>query len=173
MKDAIDQYNQSGEGGCGYFPPVRWPDLLLTEENLVLLVEGVLAERFNFAEILWGNEMDVIALDKQIEESSRLLEMQLRYAPEGVYIRCGLEIMMSLVDEEGSADSASDGLVEVEVEMCLSYTEKNHTCPFVDIMGGEVRVPVDDRVVPIEAYSYLVLPEDAVAWGINRTEDSV
>ncbi len=166
MKDAIDQYNQAGKTECGGFAPVQWPDIALTEENMVLLVEGVLAERLNYAEILWGNEMDVESVDEQIEESSRLLELQLRYAPEGVYIRSRMEVMVTLLDQE-MIDLESNDLVEVEVEVCLSHTEKNHTCPFVDVMGGNVCVLSDGRMIRIEAYSYLVLPEDAVDWGMN------
>ncbi len=166
MKDAIDQYNQAGKAECGGFAPVQWPDIALTEENVVLLVEGVLAERLNYAEILWGNEMDVESFDEQIEESSRLLEIQLRHAPEGIYVRSRMEVMVTLGDQE-SIDLELGNLVEIEVEMCLSHTEKNHTCPFVDVMGGNIRVLADDRVIRIEAYSYLVRPEDAADWGMN------
>jgi hypothetical protein len=166
MTDAIDHYNQAGREECGGFAPVQWPDIALTEESVVLFVEGVLAERLNFAEILWGNEMDIESLDEKIVESSRLLEMQLRYAPEGIYIRSRMEVMVTLMDQE-SADFEADDILEVEVEMCLSYTEKNHTCPFVDVMGGVVRVSSDGREMQIEAYSYLVRPEDAVDWGMN------
>jgi len=56
-----------------------------------------------------------------------------------------------------------------EGELCVSFTNRHHTRPFVDFMSGCVRRMSDGTSTRIDPFAHEVAPADAIAWGLNGT----
>ncbi|HEX9786149.1 MAG TPA: hypothetical protein VGA56_25910 [Opitutaceae bacterium] len=180
-QEAIDTYDEAGrESASARLGAVRWPDVALDGENLRRLVEGVLDEHLDIASIALGEGADVRLLADRIEEAWRLDEMRVRYAPEGVFVDAAFALRVTLLSaDEQEETPEAEVLLNIESELCLSFTERNQTRPFVDFMGGCVRVLDDDPDLPgqagatvvrekrIDPFALMVSPALAVKWGLN------
>ena len=165
--EAIECYDRAG-AVAGPFAGVRWPDVALTEENLARLAEGVLAARLDFGREAFGPDCDTDALGERIEEAWRRDARQVRFAPEGVYVRVRCSIRVRVLDEDGQEECAE--LLHLEAELCLSFSTRRHARPFVDLMGGRLTRSSDGASRAIDPFGLMVEPQLAVAWGLNGAE---
>lgn len=167
-REAIECYDRAGEKHRGAHAPVRWPDLAIEPANLARLVEGVLDARCDFARLAFGEEFDAEAVGELLSEAWRTDSLQTRFAPEGVFVRgvFSVRFVIEPDDVDGNADAVTETLT-LELELCLSFTHRHHTRPFVDFMAGEVRRAGDGPVKRLDAFACEIAPADAVAWGLN------
>lgn len=168
--EAIERYDRAG-GGPSTFAPVRWPDLAVTTENLALLAEGVLGARCDFAREAFGPDLDSDALSDRLEEAWRLEAMQVRYAPEGLYLRFNYTVRVTLAGDDAD-DDATEETLAVEGELCLSFSARRHARPFVDFMGGRILRAGDGAVRALDPFALMIEPQTAVAWGLNGVGDA-
>lgn len=167
-REAIERYDAGGTSARGRFPGIRWPDVALTEDNLRRLFEGVLEARVNVAAFALGDDIDSEALAGRVEEAWRLDAMQVRFAPEGVFVRAAFTVLVRLASADPEAEPEAEVSVAIGGEICLSYVELHHVRPFVDFMGGQLRLLDPEPVVrTLEPYTWMVEPDAAVAWGLN------
>lgn len=185
-REAIAHYDRAGEAAAGRWPPVRWPDLALTPENMARLVEGVLDERCDCARLAFGDDFDASAVAGRLTEAWRTDDVALRFAPEGVFIRAAFTVRVEIAPEDAEetehphgelAEARARGLTDedeavvetlgFDVEVCVSFTSRHHTRPFVDFMGGTVRRTGDGAVTRLDPFAREIAPADAVAWGLN------
>ncbi|MGH8021249.1 MAG: hypothetical protein ACREIA_23810 [Opitutaceae bacterium] len=173
---AYDAAGMKGAPGAG----VRWPDIDLAAGNLRRLFEGVLDERLDLAELAFGEQANRADAAEQLEEAWRLEAMHTRFAPEGVYVRAKFSVRIRLLDDAAPDDPSEDEVwLGVEGELCLSFATRQHTRPFVDFMGGSLRIeertgdatPVatEKRLDP---FALMVSPQLAVAWGLNAAPET-
>lgn len=169
--EAIDLYDSAGERNRGGFPAVRWPDLAVERANVAKLIEGVMAAHCDFARLAFGPDFDAEAVEELLSESWRTDAMQLRFAPEGVFVRGQLSIRFVIEpdDVDGNADATTETLV-LTLELCLSFTHRHHTRPFVDFMGGEVRRQGDGQVKRLDPFACEISPVEAIGWGLNGVD---
>ncbi len=167
-REAVERYDRAG-GGPSPFPPVRWPDVAATGENLARLAEGVLAARCDFAREAFGPDFDSEALTDRLSEAWRLDAMQARYAPEGLYVRITYAVRVVLSDEDDGAEAVET--LAVEGELCLSFSTRRHAQPFVDFMGGHIVRASDGAARRLDPFALQVDPESAVAWGLNGVDE--
>lgn len=165
--EAIECYDRAG-AAAGRFAGVRWPDVLLTEENLFRLVDGVLAERLDFAREAFGPDFESEALVERLEEAWRHDGLQARFAPEGVFARAVSCVRVRLVDPDGEEEAVET--LTVEAELCLSFSTRRHARPFVDFMGGRITRSGDGASRALDPFGLMVEPQLAVAWGLNGAE---
>lgn len=175
--DAIAEYDRAGSNARDAFATVRWPDLALDRANLGRLAEGVLAARYDLARLAFGEEWDGAAAGERVEEAWRTDALHARYAPEGMFVRAALSIIVTVhpTDDARAPDAPEDAPLAEEVlhfafELCVSFTYRHHTRPFVDFMGGELRRESDDSQVRLDPFAHEVAPADAVAWGLNGVD---
>lgn len=170
-REAIEHYNEAGEKRRGAFAPVRWPDVALHAENLARLVEGVIDARCDCARLAFGDAWDEGAVGDRFSEAWRTDALDVRYAPEGVFVRAAVTVRMEIAPEAGDEDDGAVADVETlhfTVEVCVSFTHRHHTRPFVDFMGGAVSRSGDDTVMRLDPFGHEIAPADAVAWGLNE-----
>jgi hypothetical protein len=144
---------------------VRWPDVAVTEDNLACLVEGALGERINFPQEAFGPDFESDGLEDRLDEGWRRDALQVRYAPEGVFVRAVFTVRVRLCDEEG-AEEATESLAVV-AEVCLSFSTLRHARPFLDFMGGHIVRASDGAARTIDPFALMIEPQTAVAWGLN------
>lgn len=166
--EAIERYDHAG-GGPSALRPIRWPDLAITTENLGRLLEGVLGARIDFARAAFGDDFSAESVDDdQLEEAWRREAIDVRYAPEGLYVRARHAVRIRLLDETGAEEAAET--LEVEAEICLSFSTRRHARPFVDFMNGRLTRVADGASQVIDPFGLMIEPEAAVAWGLNGIE---
>ncbi len=172
-REAMAAYDAAGAKRAG----VRWPDVDLDRENLRRLFEGALDEHLDLAALAFGDQANRAGAAERIEEAWRLDAMRVRFAPEGVFARARFSVRLRLWGDGPAAEAPEDeAALTIEGELCLSFTERNHTRPFVDFMGGRLRVeepaamdagasPAEDK--RIDPFALMISPQLAVAWGLN------
>jgi hypothetical protein len=57
--------------------------------------------------------------------------------------------------------------VAIVCELCVSFTHRHHTRPFIDFMEGVVRRATDGAVTRIDPFAREISPQEAVEWGLN------
>jgi hypothetical protein len=167
-REAIELYDCAGEKFRGALAPVRWPDLAIEPENVARLVEGVLGSRCDFARLAFGDEFDAEAVAELLSEAWRTDSLQTRFAPEGVFVRgiFSIRVVIEPDDIDGNAEAVTEALT-LTVELCLSFTHRHHTRPFVDFMSGAVSRASDGQVKRLDPFACEIAPVDAIAWGLN------
>jgi len=164
--EAIERYDRAGAVAAGgRFAGVRWPDVALTEDNLLRLLEGVLGARFDFAREAFGPDFDSEGLAGRLDEAWRRDAVQVRFAPEGVYVRAAFTVRVRLDGEDGEEEACET--LAVEAEVCLSFSTRRHARPFVDFMGGRLARASDGAARVTDPFALMIEPQDAVAWGLN------
>jgi hypothetical protein len=164
--DWIERYN-AGEGAePGGFARPQWPDLLMDRANMEALVEGVLAERIDWPDLVFEGEPPPDEVLEAIEMMIAVPDLQIRFAPEGCFLRSRVIIRLYLEDPEDPEGSFQEDL-EVESEFCLSFTERFGVSPVVDIMGGKIVLRSTGAVSDIEPGTEMIEPDQAVDWGMN------
>jgi hypothetical protein len=169
-REAIEQYDRAGATRRGEFAAVRWPDLALDSENLTRLAEGVIDTYCDCVRLAFGDAIDGASLGERLSEAWRSDALHVRYAPEGVYLRVKLSVLLEIApdDDDLDADEASAcETLRFEGELCVSFTHRHHTRPFVDFMRGSVRRMSDGTSTPIDPFAREIAPADAIAWGLN------
>jgi hypothetical protein len=169
-REAIEQYDRAGEKHSGAFAAVRWPDLALDAENLVRLAEGVFDARCDCVRLAFGDTVDGTALGGRLSEAWRTDALHVRYAPEGVFVRTRLSVLLEIAPDDNDPDADEESVQETlafDGELCVSFTHRHHTRPFVDFMGGSVRRMTDGVSTRIDPFAHEIAPVDAVAWGLN------
>jgi len=164
---AIERYDRAG-GGVSRFGAVRWPDVAVTEDNLARLVEGVLGARIDFAREAFGPDFESEGLEERLEEGWRRDAVQVRYAPEGVFVRAAFTVRVRLIDDEGEEEAHE--ILSVEAELCLSFSTRRHARPFVDFMAGRIARSSGGAARTIDPFAMMIEPQAAVAWGLNGVE---
>lgn len=164
---AVERYDRAG-GGTSRFAAIRWPDVAVTEDNLARLVEGVLGARIDFAREAFGPDFESEGLEERLEEGWRRDAVQVRYAPEGVFVRAAFTIRVRWIDDEGGEEALET--LAVEAELCLSFSTRRHARPFVDFMGGRITRTSDGAARTIDPFAMMIEPQAAVAWGLNGVE---
>ena len=162
--EAIEIYDRAGRVS-GSFASVRWPDIAITETNLRALVEGVVTARVDVAREAFGHDLDTDALADRLEQACRHDAMQVRFAPEGVFVRARCEVRVWLLGDEGEEDE--EETLTVEGELCLSFSTRRHARPYVDFMGGRLVRASDGAARGIDPFGMMIEPQIAVAWGLN------
>jgi hypothetical protein len=165
--EAIELYDRAGDAGTR-FGSVRWPDVALGEVNLQRLCEGVLGARCDFLREAFGPDFEAEGLEDRIEEGWRNDAAQVRFAPEGVFVRAAFTVRVAVSDEAGVVEL--EETLAVEGEICLSFSTRRHTRPFVDFMGGQIIRASDHAARVIDPFGMMVSPQDAVAWGLNGAQ---
>lgn len=162
----IDRYN-AGDGTEpeGIDRP-RWPDMRMDHANMEALVEGVLAERIDWPDLVFEGEPPPDEVLEAIDMMIAMPELQIRFAPEGCFLHARTIIRLILEDPDDAEDSFQEDL-EVESEFCLSFTERYGVSPVVDIMGGKIVLLSTGTVSEIEPGTEVIDPERAVGWGMN------
>jgi hypothetical protein len=167
-REAIEQYNLAGErrGPDRALGAVLWPDIAIDADNLARLAEGVLAEHCDCAQLVFGDACDSAALGDRLSEAWRTDGLEVRFAPEGVFVRSVFTVRVAVAAERDDEEPLIETLC-FRSELCLSFTHRHHTRPFVDFMGGEVRRGSEETVQRIDPFAREISPVDAVAWGLN------
>jgi len=169
--EAIERYDRAGAAQAGSrFAGVRWPDVAVTEDNLLRLVEGVLSVRVDFAREAFGPDFESEECADRLEEAWRADAVQLRYAPEGVYARTAFTVRVRLCDDDGEEEALES--LEVEAELCLSFSTRRHARPFVDVMSGRIVRTGDGATRVLDPFAQMIEPQAAVAWGLNGASDA-
>jgi hypothetical protein len=164
--EAIERYDRAGAAQAGArFAGVRWPDVSVTEDNMQRLVEGVLGARIDFAREAFGPDFEPEGQEDRLEEGWRHDAAQMRFAPEGVFVRAACTVRVRLCDEEGGEEALET--LAVEAEMCLSFSTRRHARPFVDFMAGRIVRASDGAARTIDPFALMIEPQTAVAWGLN------
>jgi len=171
-QEAIARYDEAGRARAAAEGqlPVRWPDLALEPANLARLVEGVLGARLNFPMLAFGEDFDADACGERLSEAWRTDDLQVRYAPEGVFVRAKFSVLVELAsDPDDEDDTGAAETVWVVCELCVSFTHRHHTRPFVDFMGGTVTRASDGATRALDPFAREIAPADAFEWGLNGT----
>jgi hypothetical protein len=169
-REAIEHYDRAGEKRRGAFSAVRWPDLALDAENLARLAEGVFDARCDCVRLAFGDAVEGAALGERLSEAWRTDALHVRYAPEGVFLRTKLSVLLEIAPEDDDVDADESSTRETlmfEGELCVSFTSRHHTRPFVDFMGGSVRRMTDGASTRLDPFAHEIAPAEAVAWGLN------
>ncbi|MBE2215324.1 MAG: hypothetical protein IAE82_15735 [Opitutaceae bacterium] len=167
--EAIERYDRAGAARAGArFAGVRWPDVAADEDNLARLVEGVLGARVDFAREAFGPDFESEGPEHRLEEAWRRDAVQVRYAPEGLFVRAAFTVRVRLSDDDGEEEALES--VSVDAEICLSFSTRRHARPFVDFMRGRLLRASDGAARTIDPFAMMVEPQDAVAWGLNGVE---
>jgi hypothetical protein len=170
-EESIGRYNETGLGKPGGFPWPKWPDILIDRDNLEALVEGILAERVDWPDLVFEGDPPPDEVLEAIEMMIAMPDLQVRMAPEGCYLKSRVIIRLRLDDPDDDADSFQEDL-EIESELCLSFTERFGVSPVVDIMGGTVLLKSTGASEKLEPATEVVDPERAVDWGLNGCESA-
>jgi hypothetical protein len=173
-REAIEHYDRAGEHarGVSAFAPIRWPDLVVDPANLARLVEGVLDARCDCARLVFGEDFDASAdaVVDRLSETWRTDALQVRFAPEGVFVRARISVLVELAaDEHADAPEIPEAIDTLwfTSELCVSFTQRHHVRPFVDFMSGEVHRASDGAITRLDPFAREVSPQDAVEWGLN------
>jgi hypothetical protein len=165
-EDWIRIYNAGdGSGSDGIARP-KWPEVLMDRGNMEALVEGILAERIDWPDLVFAGEPPPDEVLEAIEMMIAIPELQMRFAPEGCFLKSRAIIRLYLEDPDDAEDSFQEDL-EVECEFCLSFTERYGVSPVVDIMAGKIVLRSTGAVSEIEPGTEIIDPERAVGWGMN------
>lgn len=164
--DWINRYNSGGETKVDGFARPQWPDVAIDPANMEALVEGILAERIDWPDLVFEGEPPPDEVLEAIEMMIAMPVLQIRFAPEGCFLKTRVIIRLYLEDPEDTEDSFQEDL-EVESEFCLSFTERYGVSPVVDIMGGKIVLLSTGTVSEIEPGTEVIEPERAVEWGLN------
>ncbi len=104
--------------------------------------------------------------NETIEMMIAMPDLQVRMAPEGCYLKSRVIIRLCLEDPDDDADSFQEDL-EIESELCLSFTERFGVSPVVDIMSGTVLLKSTGVSGKLEPATEVIDPERAGDWGLN------
>ena len=168
-EDWIKRYNGGDRDAIDRFPWPRWPDILVDRANLERLVEGIMAERVDWPDIVFeGNPPPDEALEA-IEMMVAVPDMQVRLAPEGCYLKSRVVIRLRLENPDDESESFDEEL-DIMSELCLSFTERYGVCPVIDIMSGSVVLKSTGAETELETSTEVIDPERAVDWGLNGAE---
>lgn len=172
-REAIELYNRAGDAANRGLGAIHWPHVSMEPATLARLVEAVLDERCDWARLAFGETFEAEALGERLSEAWRTDAVQVRFAPEGVFVRASFTVRVEVEPEEDDVqDKETDPpLVEVltaTAEICLSFTPRHHVRPFVDFMDGEIRRTGDAAAVRLDPFAREVSPIDAVAWGLQE-----
>jgi len=162
----VERYNSGSACEPGGFPGPKWPDILIDHGNLEALIEGVLAERVDWPALVFDRDPPPDEVLEAIEMMIAMPDLQIRFAPEGCFLKSRVIIRLRLDDPDDEADSFREDL-EVESELCLSFTERYGVSPVVDIMGGTIVLKSTGAEARLESGSEVLDPERAVDWGLN------
>jgi len=162
----IERYDAGDDHAPGGFPLPRWPDILIERDNLERLIEGILAERIDWPALVFEGDPPPDEVLEAIEMMIAMPDLQIRFAPEGCFLKSRVIIRLRLDDPDDEADSFQEDL-EVESELCLSFTERYGVSPVVDIMGGTVGLKSTGAEARLEPGTEVIDPERAVDWGLN------
>jgi hypothetical protein len=164
--DWIERYNAGDGTEPDGFGRPQWPDLLMDRANMEALVEGVLAERIDWPDLVFEGEPPPDEVLEAIEMMIAVPDLQIRFAPEGCFLRSRVIIRLYLEDPEDPEGSFQEDL-EIESEFCLSFTERFGVSPVVDIMGGKIVLRSTGAVSDIEPGTEMIEADQAVDWGMN------
>ena len=135
-------------------------------------MEGILAERVDWPSLVFEGEPPPDEVLEAIEMMIAMPDLQVRMAPEGCYLKSRVIIRLcldDLDDPDDDADSFQEDL-EIESELCLSFTERFGVSPVVDIMSGTVLLKSTGASGKLEPGTEVIDPERAVDWGLNGCE---
>lgn len=169
--DAIDLYNRAGLLRGAESRGVRWPDLDLELSNLERMAEGVLGARCNLAEIALGNDFDPDGLDSPVDERWRTDRLDVRFAPEGVFVQAAFTVRFLVPADVGGESPDAEETITVAGEFCLSHTELHGVCPVVDFLRGDVCRASDQMRTRLNPFTLRIDAVTAVLWGLNGVED--
>ena len=165
----IERYGGGDHETAGGFGLPPWPEILIERENLERLVEGILAERIDWPNLVFEGDLPPDEVLEAIEMMIRVPDLQIRFSPEGCQLKSRAEILLRLEDPDDPADSFEE-LLRIECELCLSFTERYGVSPVVDIMGGNVVLVSSGARRELEPATEIIDPERAVDWGLNGCE---
>lgn len=165
----IERYDAGGGRASGGFPRPRWPDILIERVNLERLIEGILAERVDWPGLVFEGDPPPDEVLEAIEMMIAVPDLQVRVAPEGCYLKSRVTICLRLEDPDDESDSFAEDL-EIESELCLSFTERYGVSPVIDIMSGTVVLKSTGAAMKFEPGTEVIDPERAVDWGLNGCE---
>lgn len=170
-QQAIELYNRAGLLRGAESRGVRWPDLDLELSNLERMAEGLLGARCHLVEIALGNDFNPDVLDAQVDERWRTDRLEVRFAPEGVFVRAAFTIRFVVASEAGDEPPEAVETVTVAGEFCLSHTELHGVSPVVDFLSGEVCRTSDQTRTRLNPFTLRLDPVSAVNWGLNGVDD--
>jgi len=168
-EESIGRYNETTLGEPGGFPWPKWPDILIDRNNLEALVEGVLAERMDWPSLVFEGDPPPDEVLEAIEMMIAMPDLQVRMAPEGCYLKSRVIVRLRLDDPGDEAESFQEDL-EIESELCLSFTERFGVSPVIDIMSGTVILKSTGASGKLEPGTEVIDPERAIDWGLNGCE---
>lgn len=165
-REWIERYDAGDGRTPGGFRRPQWPDILIERNNLEHLIEGILAERVDWPNLVFEGDPPPDEVLEAIEMMIAMPDLQVRMAPEGCYLKSRVIIRLRLEDPDDDADSFQEDL-EIESELCLSFTERFGVNPVIDIMSGTVVLKSTGALGKIEPGTEVIDPERAVDWGLN------
>ena len=171
LSEWTKRYDAGGDGESGGFRWPKWPDILIDRNNLEALVEGILAERVDWPTLVFEGDPPPDEVLEAIEMMIAMPDLQVRMAPEGCYLKSRVIIRLRLDGPDDDADSFQEDL-EIESELCLSFTERFGVSPVVDIMNGRVILKSTGASGKLEPGTEVIDPERAVDWGLNGCESA-
>jgi hypothetical protein len=168
-KDWVNRYNGADRDAVDGFPWARWPDILIKRVNLERLIEGIMTERVDWPDLIFEGQPPPDEVLEAIEIMVAVPDLQVRLAPEGCYLKSRMVIHLRLGDPDDKKHSFDEQL-DIESELCLSFTERYGVCPVIDIMSGLVVLKSTGTAMELESGTEVIDLEQAVDWGLNGNE---
>lgn len=170
-QQAIELYNRAGRPRGAESRGVLWPDIDLESSNLERLAEGVLGARCNLVEIALDEDVDANALESEVDERWRTDRLEVRFAPEGVFVRASFSVRFVVEDPEEAEPRSAEETLNLYGEFCLSHTELHGVSPVVDFLHGCVGRTSDQTRTRLNPFTLRLDAVTAVLWGLNGVED--